>query len=170
MIDLTINGLRMPLAVAGQITQEYEDIGAFTLLRLGAGAAVHQESWRRTRTTLSASGLLPPGVAQRNWASPFALGCVAPRSAQAVGRVFTLPVARRSDAPPYGFAVDATGLLHPTAVSVVGDTATLAAVAGAESYQVLWYPLLIVHAPAGPRVQYDAAGAVAGWELSCEEA
>ena len=33
-----------------------------------------------------------------------------------------------------------------------------------------WTSLLTVRAPAGVRVEYDAAGAAAGWELVCEEA
>lgn len=168
--DLTIDSLRLPLPVAGEITQDYEDFGGFALLRLGAGAAVHQEVWRKTRTTLSARGLVPPGLAAVDWSQSHTLGCVAPRSVQSASNVITLPAARRSDAPPYGFAVGVNGLLRPTAVGLAGDTATLTAVAGAIWYQVLYYPLLTVRAPAGARVQYDAAGAAASWELVAEEA
>lgn len=167
--DLTLDGVRMPLAVAGIISQTYEDFGGFGLLRLGLGAAVHQEVWRKTRTTLSASGLIPPGLASVDWTAAHTLGCVAPRSIQAAGRVITLPAARRTDAAPYGFAVDAVGLLRPVAVTVAGNVATLGADAGAVSYQVLYYPLLTVRAPHGPRVQYDAAGAAASWEIVFEE-
>lgn len=168
--DLTIDGIRMPLAAAGSISQIYEDFGGFAMLRLGMGATVHQEAWRKTRTTLSASGLIPPGLAAVDWAVSHTIGCVAPRSIQAASNVITLPAARRSDAAPYGFAVDATGLLRPVGVSVAGNAATLAAWTGALSYQVLYYPLMTVRAPAGLRVQYDAAAALAGWELVCEEA
>lgn len=168
--DLTIDGIRLPLAVAGVISQTYEDFGGLGLLRLGLGAAVHQEVWRKTRTTLSASGLIPPGLAAVDWTAAHPLGCVAPRSIQAASNVITLPAARRTDAAPYGFAVDVTGLLRPVGVSVAGNTATLAVWAGAVSYQVLYYPLLTVRAPAGVRVEYDAAGAAAGWELVFEEA
>lgn len=167
--DLTIDGIRLPLAVAGAISQTYEDFGGFGLLRLGLGAAVHQEVWRKTRTTLSASGLIPPGLAAVDWTAAHTLGCVAPRSIQSASNVIALPAARRTDAAPYGFAVDAIGLLRPVAVGVAGNTATLAVWAGAVSYQVLYYPLLTVRAPAGVRVEYDAAGAAAGWELVCEE-
>lgn len=167
--DLTLDGVRMPLAVAGIISQTYEDFGGFGLLRLGLGAAVHQEVWRKTRTTLSASGLIPPGLASVDWTAAHTLGCVAPRSIQAAGRVITLPAARRTDAAPYGFAVDAVGLLRPVAVTVAGNVATLGAAAGAVSYQVLYYPLLTVRAPQGPRVEYDAAGAAASWEIVFEE-
>jgi len=167
--DLMIDGVRLPLAVAGVVSQTYEDFGGFGVLRLGLGAAVHQEVWRKTRTTLSASGLIPPGLDAVDWTVSHALGCVAPRSVQSAGRSITLPAARRSDAAPYGFAVDEIGLLRPVAVSVAGDVATLSEFAAAVSYQVLYYPLLTVRAPAGPRVQYDAAGAAASWEIVFEE-
>ncbi len=168
--DLTIDGLRLPLPVAGEIRQSYESFGGFTVLRLGQGAAVHQEAWRKTRTTLSASGLIPPGLAAVDWTASHTLGCVAPRSIQSASNVITLPAARRVDAAPYGFALDAVGLLRPVGVSVAGNAATLAVWAGAVSYQVLYYPLLTARAPAGVRVEYDAAGAAASWELVCEEA
>lgn len=167
--DLSIDGVRFPVQVAGEISQDYEFFGGFSLLRLGAGAAVHQETWRKTRTTLSATGLVPPGLAGVDWSTSHLLGCVAPRSIQAASPVIALPAARRSDAPPYGFAVDASGLLRPVAVSLAGDVATLGPLAGALTWQVLWYPLLTVRAPAGVRASYDAAGAVASWELTCEE-
>ena len=168
--DLTIDGLRLPLPVAGEIRQSYESFGGFTVLRLGQGAAVHQEAWRKTRTTLSASGLIPPGLAAVDWTASHTLGCVAPRSIQSASNVITLPAARRVDAAPYGFALDAVGLLRPVGVSVAGNAATLAVWPGAVSYQVLYYPLLTVRAPAGVRAEYDAAGAAAGWEMVCEEA
>lgn len=167
--SLTINGIALPLAAGGEIEQRYEDFGAISLLRLANGAPVHQEAWRKVRSTLTAGGLIPPGLAAIDWKASFTLGCVAPRGVHAATNTITLPTARRADAAPYGFAFDANGLLRPTAVVLAGDVATLTAVAGAVGYQVLWYPLLTVRAPAGLRASYDAAGAVAGWELECEE-
>lgn len=168
--DLTLDGLRLPLAVGGQIEQTYEDFGAITLLRLGAGAAVHQEVWRKTRTSISISGALPVGLDAIDWKAAHTLGCVAARSIQSASNVITIPAARRTDAAPYGWAITAAGLLAPTAIILAGDVATLTPVAGAVAYQVAWYPLLTVRAPTGPAVSYDALGAVVGWELTAEEA
>ena len=103
--DLTINGLRLPLRIGAQIQQSYEDIGGFTLLRLGAGAAVPQQTWRKLRTTLSAQGIAPPGLAAIDWTQPVTLGCIAARSIQSASNVINIPAARRADAPPYGWAV-----------------------------------------------------------------
>lgn len=168
--SLTLDGLTLPLHAAGEIQQAYEQFGGFGTLRLGLGATVHQEVWRKLRTTLTASGLIPPGLDAIDWTTTHTLGCVAPRTIQEADNVITLPAARRTDAAPFGFALDANGLLRPVAVALAGHVATLTAVAGAEGYQVLYYPLLTIRAPAGPRCSYDAAGAVASWELACEEA
>ena len=167
--DLILDTLRVPVAVGGEIQQTFETFGAFTLLRLGLGAAVHQEAWRKLRTTLSITGAVPVGLDGLDWAATHTLACIAPRSIQSTTNTINLPATRRSDAPPFGFAITAAGLLQPTTVTLAGNVATLAAVPGATAYQVLWYPLLTIRAPAGPSVSYDAAGAVAGWQLTAEE-
>ncbi|MFT3758426.1 hypothetical protein [Thauera sp.] len=168
-VELSINGQTLPFAVNTEIQQTYEDFGGFTLLRLGAGAAVPQQSWRKTRTTLSAQGVAPPGLDAIDWMQPVTLGCVAARSIQSASNIINIPAERRTDAPPYGWAVLSDGLLKPTPVAVSGNTATLTPIPGAAGYQVLWYPLLTVHAITGVQVSYDAAGAAATWELTCEE-
>ena len=168
--DVTINGLPLPLRIGAEVQQTYEDFGGYAVLRLGAGAAIAQQSWRKLRTTLSGTGITPPGLAGIDWSAPVTLGCAAGRSIQAAANVITIPSARRTDAPPYGWAVTPSGLLQPTPVTLAGNVATLAPVAGAVAYQVVWYPLLSVYAMEGVRVSYDAAGAVASWELVCEEA
>lgn len=167
--DLLIDGLLLPIHAAGAIEQSYEDFGGYTTLRLGLGAVVHQEAWRKVRTNLTATGLIPPGLDGIDWSQPHELGWVATRSIQSVTPVINVPANRRVDAPPYGFALMPTGRLVPVGVALVGDVATLDTVTGAAGYQVLWYPVTTVIAPAGVRARYDAAGAVAGWDLAAEE-
>lgn len=165
--DLAINGVLLPVPVAGRIDQTYRPIGGFARLRFADGAALHQESWRRLETTISASGWIPAALAGMDWAAPVTLGCVAPRALQSASPAFTLPTARRADAPPYGFAVVEHRLV-PTTVTVADDEATLAAVTSASAYTVLYYPVLVVLTD-GPRERYDASGAVSGFELTGEE-
>lgn len=167
--DLTLNALRLPLAAGGQIEQTDERFGGFSAMRLGLGAMVHQEVWRKTRSTITATGLVPPGLDGIDWTAPITVGWVKPRSIQAAGNVIAIPAARRTDAAPFGFSIDANGFLRPVSVSMATDTATLGTVAGAIGYQVLWYPLMSMRAPAGPTLRFDAFGAVAGWELTAEE-
>lgn len=167
--DLTINGLVLPAHAVGKIVQEYSPIGGFSTMRLGAGTAIRQARWRKLATTLSASGLIPPGTAAINWDLPVVLGCVEPRSIQSVSPVITLPAARRSDAAPYALAVADDGRkLRATPVSVAGDVATLDVIAGASAYLVYYYPLLTVLSD-GPTERFDAQECISGWDLQAEE-
>ena len=167
--DVSINGLALPLRVGAEVQQSYEDFGGYSVLRLGAGAAVSQQAWRKLRTTISGTGITPPGLAGIDWTQPITLGCIAERSIQSATNVITIPAARRTDAPPYGWAITAVGMLRNTPVSMAGNVATLTPVAGAAGYQVAWYPLLSVLVLDGVRVSFDAVGAVAGWELTGDE-
>ena len=167
--DLVVNGLRLPVPVGAQITQDYEDFGGFAPLRFASGAALVQESWRKARTVIAASGLFPPGLAAVDWAAPVTLGCVATRSRQAAGNVINVLGNYRTDAPPYGFAVLPGDRYLPTQVAMAGNVATLTAVAGALAYQILWYPAMTVIAPAGVQISWDAQGAVASWRIEAEE-
>lgn len=168
--DLIIGGLRLPLRVGAEVQQSYEDFGGYAVLRLGAGAAVPQQSWRKLRTTISGRGIAPPGLSAINWSAPVSIACVQARSIQAASNVIAIPAARRSDAPVYGWAITADGLLAPTPVVMAGNTATLQSIPGAAGYQVNWYPLLSVIAIAGVNTTWDAVAAEASWELSAEEA
>lgn len=167
--DLTINGLALPLASAGEIEQSYAQIGGFSVLRMADGSAVPQKRWRKLATTLQATGLLPPGLAAVNWDAPVTLGCVGSRAIQSASTTIALPAARRTDAPPYAFAVLAGARVQPTPVDVTEDVASVTAVTGAVGYVVHYYPLLTVLSP-GPQERYDALGAVASWTLDAEEA
>lgn len=167
--DLLINGIRLPMGAAGEITQTYSPLGGFSTMRLGAGAAVQQKRWRKVATTLSASGHVPPGLDAIDWDAPVTLGCVQARAIQSASNVVTLPTVRRTDAAPYGFAVmDAGQHLLRTEVTVVGDVATLAPVSGAVAYVVHYYPLLTVVTD-GPGLSFDAGTCVASWDLQAEE-
>lgn len=168
---LLLNSLPIPGASSDSASQTYEEFGGFSLLRLGEGAAVAQETWRRRRTTISASGWEPPGLDGFDWSAPVVVGCIAARAIQSASAVIAIPAARRSDAgaEPYGFAITAEGVLVPTELSMGGDTATLTTVAGAVGYLARWYPVMTVIAQAGPVVRTDADQKVVGWDLIGEE-
>ncbi|ANQ83708.1 hypothetical protein dqs_0632 [Azoarcus olearius] len=165
--DLMINGLVFPAPAAGQITQTYADIGGFARRRAASGRLIAQEAWRRISTSISAEGWVPAALDSIDWSGELTLGCIAARARQSDTPSIALPAARRTDAAPYGFAVVGHRLV-PTSLAVAGDLATLAPVAGATAYKVLYYPLLIVRSD-GPSERYDAGGAVAGFDLQAEE-
>ena len=167
LVLLTLNGLPLPIEVAGEITQTYEPMGGFATLRMADGAGLRQSRWRKLRTQLSSSGWIPPALAGIDWDQPVEIGCIEPRGLIDTTNVFTLPAIRRTDLAVRGFSV-ADGCSTPARVEVEGDTATLAPAAGATHYAVYWYPLITALSD-GPREQWDITGAVAGWEITAEE-
>lgn len=164
-----LGGVPVPLAAGLALSQSYEAIGGWALLRMMSGAGLKQQHWQRLRTSVSGEGWVPEGLQALDYSASLGLKCIAPRAVHAVSNVIGIPAARRADAAPYGFAVLADGSLRDTAAALAGDTVTLTPVAGAVRYIAHYYPQLTVFAEP-PRTRFDASGAVAGWELTAEEA
>lgn len=176
-MSLILGTVRIPLEAALGLTQRYEPLGGVARLRLMSGAAVQQVHWRRWRTTIEGDGWWPPGLDGLDYDAPLTLACIQQRTLQSASNIIVLPAARRADAPytPVGHAivpgagtVALGGDLVPTALALVGDTATLTTVTGAVAYQVTYWPQLTVFADP-PAAQLDAAGAAHRWSLVAEE-
>ncbi len=166
---LAVNGRLITLAAGGVITQSFEDFGGFSTLRFASGVGLAQESWRKVRTTISASGWVPAGLDDIDWSAPVTIGCVKTRSIKSASNVITIASARRTDAPPYGFSIGPRGNLRAAAVTMAGNVATIAPTADATGYVVLWYPEMTVLATSGVTCEWDVQGAVESWAISGEE-
>lgn len=166
---LELGSAQVPLAAALGLSQTYEPLGGYTLLRMMSGAAVKQQHWLKLRTSISGDGWIPDGLQALDYSVSMTLKCVAPRAVISASNAIVLPVARRSDAAPWGFVVMSDGSLRDTPGSLAGDTLTLTVVAGAVRYVAHYYPQITVFADP-PMQRYDVAGASAGWELTAEEA
>ncbi|ODU49076.1 MAG: hypothetical protein ABS92_06795 [Thiobacillus sp. SCN 63-374] len=163
-----LGGLVIPVQAAGDISQTFETIGGFTLHRMLNGAGVPQSHWRKLKTTITGSGWTPPGLAGLDYDATHVLKSVAARSLQATGNVITVPAARRTDTgyAPTGYAI-VDGRYVPTPLVLVTNTATLAAVAGAQGYGVRYWPQITVYA----RFSDDnrPSGASWNWRIEAEE-
>jgi hypothetical protein len=166
---LELGGVVIPLLAGVALEQTYEEIGGFAMLRMMSGAAVQQQHWTRISTRIGGSGIVPPGLATLDFSQAMTLKCIASRSVCSASNVIALPASRRADYAPIGHATLASGQHQPTAVSLVGNTATLTAVAGATGYLVLYWPQLSVVVTARPREQRDIASGRTSWELTAEE-
>lgn len=166
--DLVIGSIGIPIHAGLDFSQTYESFGGRSLRRAMNGAAVIQSHWNKLRTRISGSGWVPAGLSGLDLTATHTLKCVAPQAIYSASNSIALPVARRADLAPYGFAIVA-GQPVETAVSVATNTATLTTVAGATAYQVMYYPQLTV-VIAEINFDTDAAGAVFGWTLTAEEA
>lgn len=167
--NLKIAGIEIPFQVY-PASQRYADLGGATLLRALDGSGIPQQHWRKRSTLIEGSGWAPPALEGLAWMVPFQIACIQPVGITSVGVEVALPAVRRADLPvnEYAHAV-VDGRLVDVAVSVAGDLATCAVVAGASAYIVYYYPLLTVVAPRGIESRLDLASAVYGWSLEAEE-
>jgi hypothetical protein len=168
---LIIGSVSIPNRAALDLTQTYEPIGGDTLLRTLSGLGIKQVTWKKTRTTITSSGWIPPGLATIDPASQINIACIVPRAiACDASRQATLPAERRADAghTPWAFALMADGGIVSTPVSIVGNVATATSVANAIGYQVLYLPLLTcwVNRPVESGARADATYQ---WTLTAEE-
>lgn len=166
--NLILGGVEVPRAAGLRISQSYEAIGGFTVLRMMSGAALKQTHWVKLRTSIKGDGWIPAGLQGIDYSGPLSLACIGPRAINSSSAEIILPAARRADAPPFAFAILGNGSLANTDSSLAGDTLTITPVAGAAGYSAHYFPLLSVIA-AAPTENYDASGRLVGWELSAEE-
>lgn len=167
--DLIIGGLRIGFDAGYGLIQDYETIGGSSVLRMLDGTGIKQTHWQKLRTRISGRGRYPPGLDGLDYSTSMQIACAAPRSLTSASNVFTLPAARRSDWPPAGYAI-VDGRVIRVAVSVVSNTATVATTAGADAYQVIYWPMLTVLA-SPPQITFDARNpAQSIWSLEAEEA
>lgn len=167
MPDLIVAGLVIPLEALGEHSQSYQVVGGRARLRMADGSQVAQQRWAKLSTVLRASGWAPAALDGLDWGAPVEILCVAPRALSAVGNVIALPATRRLDVAPVGQAV-VGGRVVATAVELVGDVATCAAVAGASAYRVLYWPRFTAWLDL--EQDLDVNQAAFGWVLTAEEA
>lgn len=154
------------------VSQTYRRVdGGSVLHRTLNGAGLPQHHWTKLATSIAGEGWAPVALAGVDWSAPVEILCVQPRAIHSATVTATLPAARRADLTvnAYALAVVANELVA-TPVVVVGDTATATAttVAGATSYQFMYFPKLSCWSR-GPSEQLDLTRASYGWTLEAEE-
>lgn len=171
MIGIVIDGVPIPAMAALDLRQDYEGIGGGpSIFRASDGTGIIQETWKKLRVTTSGKGWIPSALDGLDTSVSHVMGCIKQLSLPCTGLVATLPAARRSDAgaEPYGLAILSNGRTVKTPVTLAGNVATAAAVAGAVRYQVCWYPELVVGFER-PTESLDRGDASFAWTLTAEE-
>lgn len=168
-MNFYLNDISIPIKAGLEFNQTYELIGGSVTQRMQSGKAVKQTHFRKLRTTLSGQGWVPAGLDGLDYNNPVVLKCALPRSIGSVSNQFTIPAERRQDA---GFEVKGYALigseLIETAFTLNANIAVLNSVMGASSYQVHYYPEIIVFAEP-PQTQGNVSDAEFSWSLICEE-
>lgn len=163
-----VGAFELPVLAGLDLTQNYEPMGGEAILRAGSGRGIMQRTWRKTRVITSGSGWVPAGLQSLDFDAQHLIACIQPETVPAdpITRQATLPTTRRADTDhlPYGLAEFADGYAEKVAATLVGNVATVEAVAGAVRYQVGYLPLLLCWVKRPGR-----GGPSHAWELVCEE-
>lgn len=171
-MSLEIGSLVIPGIAGIEIDQQYVPLGGETILRAVSGRGIKQMTYQKLRIVTSGQGWLPSSLETLDYAAQHVIKCVVPRGmvANFATRQATLPAARRSDTgyTPFGTALLAGGQAVDTAVTMAGDVATCAAVSGAVSYHVSYFPAPTVYL-LRPQASGSLADASYRWELTAEE-
>jgi len=167
---LKIGTLDIPVRSVLDADQTYAPIGGETILRTLNGSSIRQESWKKLRTTITGSGWLPAGLSVIDTTVPNFVACIAPQSLSSANGTFTLPTARRSDPghEPWAFALMVDGAIRSSHLTLIGDVATVTAVADAVGYIVHYFPLLQCWVNR-PVQSFSQASATHSWEIIAEE-
>jgi hypothetical protein len=168
---LKIGSIEIPTRAGLDLEQTYEPIGGEITLRTIDGSGIRQQTWKKTRTTISGGGWTPPGIATLDTASSISIACIVPRAiACNASRQATLPTARRTDSghTPWAIALMADGGTVQTPVTIATNTATADAVTNAIGYQVLYFPLLSCWVDR-PSESGQRGEASYRWEITAEE-
>jgi len=170
---IELGGIPIPMLATLGVTQTYVPAVRETILAMGDGTLDKQTlsgTEGKVTTTVSADGLIPPGLTGLTYEDSLVLKCGVPRDIVSVSNIITIPSLRRTDANyiPWGRAfVNDVPVNTPVALDV--NEATLTVVAGASAYQVMWYPQFYVYAVGGINVTVDEFGAKVQWQLNMRQ-
>jgi hypothetical protein len=169
--DLIIGGIRVPRYASVTVDQDYEEIGAASLLRMGNGDGIIQSAeWGKWSTRISCTGWSSTGLNGVNWKDPagVTIACIKPMSVIKPGNVITIPGIYRTDAEVIGYALIGNQEV-PTDVSMDGNVATLDTVVDATAYKVEWIPILTCFCDGGIKPSYSSRSNEYAWSLEGEE-
>jgi len=179
-----VNSVSVTFVESLDYSQSYSNIGGSTVTRLMSGRGVKQSNWSKLATTISGSGMLPPGLSTLDYTGIMVLRCGAPRSVVSLSTAVALPAYRKDIYGQPTAAVDfrLDDIYVPTAkayvdnvwvkttVSVSGNVASCAAVSGASRYRVDYFPELEVIIREEPEDSFSSSGGNSfSWSFSAEQ-
>lgn len=175
MPTLKIGSIAVAIEELGDFSQTYRRLEAVDVQRTADGSAVVRTlGWLKLATAIRATGFAP-GLAAIDAGQTHLIECATPRVIEGASTSIAIPAARRNDTlhEPIAFA-QVDGRLTGTTITNLADlnagtsdTATLTAVAGADSYRVAVWPK-ITCAITRNEVSGNAATRFT-WNLEAEE-
>ena len=164
-----LGGISIALEASLGLQQEYRILAGRHKRRMADGTLHQQSNWSKLATTINGDGWAPAGLAGLDFSASMLLKCFAPRSLISTSNVLTIPATRRTDGDyvPLAYGL-VDGERVATAMALASNTATLTVVAGAQFYEVVYFPEFTVYADE-PTEQMDADRAEYRWSLTAEQ-
>lgn len=178
------NSVTVSFVESLEYSQSYSNIGGSSVTRMMSGRGVKQSNWSKLSTTISGSGMLPPGLSTLDYTGVLVLKCGAPRAVTSLTTSVALPAYRKDS---YGNATSVVdfrlddiyfpkaqaflnGAWVPTSISLTGNVATCGTVAGASKYRVDYFPEMEVIVPEEPTDSFTLTGTQSfSWSLKAEQ-
>lgn len=165
---IKLGSIIIPVVSGFDIAQTYDAINARTIQRYKDGGALVQSRYNKLHSTISASGWIPAPFDAIDSNQPIAVSCIAPLCVFGATTGIVIPRNYRTDSNFTGQAFALVGdEVVETAVSLVGQAATLTAVADAAQYQVIYYPIITGILTISQ--EYDDSMNVMRWTIDLEE-
>jgi len=157
--QLVINGITYGNLETLNATQSYGRVeGGRSSQRMADGSLVSQCFWSKISTTLTGTGVIPPGLDALDEGISYTIKCLGPRTISSSVPSITLPT-RRSDV-----AVEYSAWVGGELVDWDG----LSVVAGAQAYRATYVPEITARLVA-KSVNGDIYSARWAWSLTFEE-
>lgn len=170
--DVQIGSVILSIRSRWQFTQEYTDLYAETSRRAANGSLYIRRAWgTKLRTQISGSGKLPLALASLSTGGTHTIKCAAPRHVGSNSNVIDIPIGFRTGGiyTPIGWAIVDNQLLATT-LTMDSNTATLAAVSGADGYQVAYFPEFVGHiSELSETLDNDGTSHTYSWRVTIEE-
>lgn len=166
IIHVTLGGLPIELH-SGAPQQQYAPESGWTDVRLSQGALVRMAHWAKHAITITGSGWIGAGLDGLDYTQPLELRCTAPKSVTTPTGTATITGTPRPDVAPWAVALVGSRWVE-TPVTMSGNVATCAPVAGAVMYKVSWMPLFFALCEP-PAAAFDASSATTQWTFTARE-
>lgn len=168
-MNFELGGVTIPLTAGLEFSQTYETIGGIVLHRMQSGRAVKQTHFKKLKTVVSGKGWAPTGLDCLDYSTQLWLKSAVPLSISSKFQEIILPHIARSDIgySPKVFALVDSELIESKLV-IDDRLVTLEYVDDAITYQVHYYPELLVYAEP-PQVHGNVTSSEFSWSIICEE-
>lgn len=169
-MNFILGGVYVHLVSLATYTESYSRVdNGQAKHRVNAGGLKRTIHWSKKAISISGGGHIPSGLSDLDYTTDLEYSSGRTRSISSVSNIIVIPSARRIDVgfEPCAFAILANRAVA-TPISLLGDVATITPVADALTYQIKYYPKILVAAEQ-PTDSYNRATGDYSWSIDMEQ-